>query len=40
MKEGKLGVLRCPTILFGDPAAFVFVVVADVTGLFKVVVSP
>jgi len=26
MKEGKLGVLRCDTMVFGDPAAFMFVV--------------
>ena len=40
MKEGKLGVLRCDTMLFGDPAGFMFVVEIEVAGLLKVVVSP
>jgi len=40
MKEGKLGVLRCDNMLFGDPAPFMFVVEIEVAGLLKVVVSP
>jgi hypothetical protein len=40
MKEGKLGVLRCDTMVFGDPAAFMFVVEIEVAGLLKVVMSP
>jgi hypothetical protein len=39
MKEGKLGVLRCDTMVFGDPAVFLFVVEVEVPGLLKVMVS-
>jgi len=40
MKEGKLGVGRCDTVVFGEPAAFMFVVEIEVAGLLKVVISP
>jgi hypothetical protein len=40
MKEGKLGVVRCDTMVFGEPAAFMFVVEIEVAGLLKVVISP
>jgi len=40
MNDGKLGVLRCDTMVFGDPAACMFVVEIEVAGLLKVVISP
>jgi len=40
MRESKLGVVRCDTVVFGDPAAFMFVVEIEVAGLLKVVISP
>jgi hypothetical protein len=39
MRESKLGVLRCDTMVFGGPAAFMFVVEIEVAGLLKVVIS-
>lgn len=40
MKGGKLDVLRCDTMVFGDPAVFLFVVEVEVAGLLKGVVHP
>jgi hypothetical protein len=40
MREGKLDVLRCDTMMSGDSAAFMLVVDIEVACLLKVVISP